>query len=174
MPRRFLQLIISLLFFLLLISVFSACSGGTDSYPFTNTRPSSTPVSTPPPSKVGEQVEVGTTWLITVTNVSPSSGDDSYTPAEGKQLLIIAISEQNKSSQAASVNGAADWSLRDSAGTSFQVVKTSYGEMPVGGVPAGETSGGELVYEVPVSTHHFTLTFASTSGGGQNIWDISL
>jgi hypothetical protein len=72
------------------------------------------------------------------------------------------------------VNGAADWSLQDSAGTTFEVVKTAYGEMPVDQVEAGATSGGELVYEVPTDTHHFTLTFAPTSGDGQNIWDISV
>jgi hypothetical protein len=174
MSRRFLQLITSL-FLLLLISVFSACaSGGSASPPVTGTQPHSTPVGTQSHAKVGEQVAVGTTWLITITNVSESSGDSSYTPPEGKQLLIFAISEQNRSSQAVSVNGAADWSLRDSAGTSFQVVNTAYGEMPVDSVVAGDTSSGELVYEVPVSTHQFILTFAPTVGGGQNIWDISV
>ena len=64
------------------------------------------------------------------------------------------------------------WGLRDSAGTSFQVVNTAYGEMPVDCVEAGATSGGELVYKVPVSTHQFILTFAPTTGGGQNVWDI--
>jgi len=174
MPRRFLQLITSLCL-LLLISVFSACvGGGSASPPVAGTQPDSTPVGTQSHAKVGEQVAVGTTWLITITNVAPSSGDSSYTPPVGKQLLIFAISKHNQSSQAVSENGAADWSLRDSTGTPFQVVKTAYGEMPVDSVEAGATSGGELVYEVPVSTHQFTLTFAPTSGGGQNIWDISV
>ena len=123
---------------------------------------------------MSERVAVGTTWLITVTKVSLSSGDNSYTPPEGKQLLVLSISEQNRSGQEAGVNGAADWKLQDGAGTSFQVVNTAYGEMPVDRVEAGGTSSGELVYEVPTSTHQFTLTFAPTAGDGQNVWDISV
>jgi len=174
MPRRFLPLITAL-FLLLLIFAFSACSsGGSASPPVTGTQPQSTPTCTQAHSKVGEQVTVGTTWLITVTSATPSSGDSSYTPPAGKQLLILAISEKNGGSQAASVKGAADWSLRDSAGASFQVVKTAYGEMPVESVAAGETANGELVYEVPIGTHQFILTFAPTSGDGQNTWAISV
>jgi Domain of unknown function (DUF4352) len=164
----------------LLSSVFAACSGNPDSSPVTNnstpvsTQAQSTPVSTPPPSKVSEQVAVGTTWLITLTKVSLSSGDNSYTPPEGKQLLVLSISEQNRSGQEASVNGAADWKLQDSTGASFKVVKTAYGEMPVDQVEAGGVSSGELVYEIPTSGHHFTLTFAPMSGDGHNVWDVTV
>jgi hypothetical protein len=170
MNRRFLQLIT--LSLLLLVFMISACSSGSASSPVVDTRLSSTP--TPEPLfKVDEPVAVGTTWVITVTHVSLSSGDSSYTPPKGKQLFLIAISEQNRSSQVASVNGAVNWSLQDSTGTSFQVVHSAYGEMPVENVEAGATSTGELVYEVPTSVGHLTLTFAPASGDGPKIWDIS-
>ena len=170
MNRRFLQLITFLS--LLLVFMISACSSGSASSPLVDTRSSSTPT---PEShfKVGEPVAVGATWVITVTNVSLSSGDSSYTPPQGKQLFLIAISQQNRSSQVASVSGAVDWSLQDSTGTSFQVIHSAYGEMPVENVEAGATSTGELVYEVPTSVGHLTLTFAPASGGDPKIWDLS-
>lgn len=179
MPRRFFLSITLIL--LLLVFVISACSDGPVSPPVTETQPLSTPTSalssaTPtsePHFRVGEQVAVGTTWVVTLSNVTPSSGDSSYTPPAGKQLLIFAISQQNRSSQAASVNGAADWSLRQSTGASFQAIKTDYGEMPIDNVEPGASSNGELVYEVPVSVHHFLLTFTPTSGEDLRIWDIS-
>lgn len=169
MKHRFLQ--VSPLLLLLLVFLFSACSNGSVSSPVVDTR-SSTP--TPEPhSKVGDQVAVGTTWVITVTGVTLSSGDSSYTPPEGKQLFIIGISEQNRSSQVASVNGAAGWSLQDNTGTAFQLVHSAYGEMPVENVEAGNTSTGDLIYEVPNSARQITLTFTPTSEGGPKIWDIS-
>ncbi len=162
-----------------------ACASDPAIAPVDNTQASSTvtsasetPTPTPTPEphyKVGEQVTVGTTWVITITNVSVSSGDSSYTPAEGKQLLLFAITEKNQSNQSASVKGAADWDLRDSNGNGYKVVKTAYGEMPVDNVAVGENATGELVYEVPDDVHTFVLTFGSTSGGGGlKIWDISL
>jgi hypothetical protein len=122
--------------------------------------------------KVGEPLPVGATWVITLNSATISSGDSSYSPPAGKQLLIFDLSQRNRSSQAALTNGAADWGLRASGGSTFAVVKTDYGELPVESVQAGETSRGELVYEVPDSLHHFTLLFAS--GGSQAAWDISV
>lgn len=122
---------------------------------------------------MGDHVSVGTTWVITINTVTPSSGDSSYTPPSGKHLLIFDISQQNRTSQTMTTGGAADWSLSDSTGTVFQVVKTAYGELPVESVEAEATSRGELVYEVPVSVDHLTLKFAPLSGGDQAVWDIS-
>jgi hypothetical protein len=133
--------------------------------------PSVTPTPHMAQGKVGEPLPVGATWVITLNSATISSGDSSYTPAAGKVLLIFSLSQRNRSSQQAQTNGAADWSLRAN-GNTFAVVKTAYGELPVGSVQPAETSEGDLVYEVPESIHRFTLTFMQ--GDNQATWDIAV
>jgi hypothetical protein len=162
----------------LLVVVLAGCgttvAGGTTEATATEAPAPPTPTATPIPHyKVGDQVMVGTTWLITIHGVTVSSGDSSYMPPAGKVLLIFDIGLMNRTSQAAPAGGAADWSLRDDSGTLYKAVSTAYGEPPSGSVEAGEESRGDLVVEVPNSVHQFLLMYAPAAGGDLAIWDIT-
>lgn len=147
--------------------------GTTVRSPATNTVPPATP--TPVPHfTIGDQVQIGDTWTVTVTDATISSGDSISTPQPGNKYLILDVTQQNRSSQAASIHGAVDWVLNDSMGRPYLLTATDYGEPPNGDVQAGDAQEGQLVYEVPTLEHTFTLAFAPGGGSVQAIWDIQV
>lgn len=133
------------------------------------------PTATPRPHyTVGEQVPVGASWLVTLTSVTPSSGDSAYQPQTGNNYLVLEVTQQNRASQPLAVNSQTEWVLHDSAGHSYALVTTDYGEPPTGTIAAGDAQQGQLVYEVPSSEHQFTLTFTPSGGSEQATWDIQV
>lgn len=141
----------------------------------TQATPVPSPTATPRPHyTVGEQVPVGASWLVTLTGVTPSSGDSAYQPQAGNDYLVLEVTQQNRSSQALAVHSQMEWVLHDSAGHSYTLVATDYGEPPSGTIDAGDAQQGQLVYEVPSSEHQFTLTFAPAGGSEQATWDIQV
>jgi hypothetical protein len=177
LPGSALLLVVPLLF----TACASSGSGNTPGQPTATivaqatSTPTLPPMPTPRPHyKVGDQVQIGDSWLVTITNATTSSGDSAYLPKEEDSYLVIDVTQQNQSSQALSVNSQAEWVLRDSMGQSYALVKTDYGEPPNGTIEAGASQQGQLVYEVPSSEHQFTLTFAPTGSSEQAIWDIQV
>lgn len=133
------------------------------------------PTPTPRPHyNVGDQAQVGTSWLVTITSAVISSGDSVYQPQEGDRYLVVNVTQQNQSSQALTVNSQTEWLLRDGTGQSYALVMTDYGEPPNGTIDAGASQQGQLVYEVPSLESQLTLTFAPTGGSEQAIWDIQV
>jgi hypothetical protein len=173
------------LLLLVVLMLLTACtSSGSSNTPGQSTatvvvQATSTPAPPPTPTprphyKVGDQAQVGNSWLVTITSAVISSGDSAYQPQEGNRYLVIDVTQQNQSSQALSVNSQTEWVLRDGTGQSYALVMTDYGEPPNGTIDAGASQQGQLVYEVPSSEGQFTLTFASTGGSEQAIWDIQV
>lgn len=133
------------------------------------------PTATPKPHyKVGEPVPVGASWLVTLTSVTPSSGDSAYQPQAGNDYLVLEVTQQNQSSQPLSVNSQTEWVLHDSAGHAYTLVTTDYGEPPSGTIAAGDAQQGQLVYEVRSLEHQFTVTFTLSGGSEQATWDIQV
>jgi hypothetical protein len=172
------RLYVCLLFLFAFVSGLVACSSPADGQAGSTPAPRATPAtssstaSNTPIYKVGAQVPVGS-WMITIQAYS-STGDTNYTPKAGYSLLVFTISQQNRGSQPATANGAADWSLQDSSRTTFALVTQSgYGTFASQSVEAGQTATGTLVYEVPTNTQHFLLTFNSVTDGTQASWDVS-
>jgi Domain of unknown function (DUF4352) len=173
-PRLYVCLLFLFAFVFGLVACSSPAGGQAGSTPAPTARlsPSGSTASTTPIYKVGAQVPVGS-WMITIQTYS-STGDTSYTPPAGSRLLVFTISQQNRGSQPATANGAADWSLQDNSGTTFALVTQSgYGTFATQSVEAGQTATGTLVYEVPTTTQHVLLTFNSATDGSQANWDVS-
>ncbi|HLV98776.1 MAG TPA: DUF4352 domain-containing protein [Ktedonobacterales bacterium] len=133
--------------------------------------PSVTPL---PHFKVGEQVKVGDTWIVTVTGVTTTDGDFLSRPADGTTYLVIAVSLTNISSQEQTVSSFLQFSLKDQTGQQYGEAIVDFAKAPDGKVEAADLIRGNIVYQVPTALHQFTFAFqADITRPGQTLWDIS-
>lgn len=150
----------------------SANSGSTT----TNTAPA--PTSAPVQHfKVGQSVNVGSTWTINVEKATTSTGNDIDKPQKsGDVFLILTISMKNISSQEQNVSSALQYTLQDTDGQKYdETIYTDAGATLDGKVEAGSPLKGTITYEVPSSTKKYTLSFQNDiTSTGQTIWDISV
>ncbi len=125
--------------------------------------------------KVGDQVKVGDTWIVTVNSATTSAGDSVFQPGAGNTYLLLDVSLKNVSHQAQDVSSLAQFTLRDSTGQSYTEALTDLGNPPDGTVAAGAPLRGKFVYEVPKSQKVFTFSFqADITSTGATTWDITL
>jgi hypothetical protein len=125
--------------------------------------------------KVGDQVKVGDTWIVTVNSVKTNQGNDIVQPKSGNTFLIIDITLKNVSSQEQTVSSLLQFTLQDSTGQKYDEAITGVGTTPDGKVAANSQLRGQLGYEVPKAQHQFTLAFeADITSQGQTIWDLSV
>lgn len=125
--------------------------------------------------KVGDQVKVGTTWLITVNSAKTNTGDDFSQPKQGNIYVVVDVTMKNLSSQEQDVSSLGQFTFKDATGQQYNETITDIGQAPDGKVAAGDLLRGQLVYEVPTAQHQFTLAFANDIlSSGQTIWDISI
>jgi flagellar basal body-associated protein FliL len=143
-----------------------------------NNTPASTPTTAPSSQhfKVGDQVKVGDTWIVTVNSATTSKGSDISTPKSGNIYLVLDVTLKNVSNQEQNVSSIAQFTLEDSTGQKYDETYTDFAKpAPDGKVEAGSPIRGQFVYEVPLSEHHFTFAFeAEIASGGQTIWDITV
>jgi hypothetical protein len=131
-------------------------------------------VTSLPRFKVGEQVKVGSTWVVTVTGVTTSDGDFISRPADGTTYLVIAVSLRNISSQEQAVSSFLQFSLKDQTGQQYSEAIVDFARAPNGKVEAADLIRGNMVYQVPTSLHRFTFAFqADITRPGQTLWDIA-
>jgi len=137
----------------------------------TVTAPASTPVTH---FKVGQQVKVGDTWVITVNSVKTANQglNEFDTPKAGNIFLVIDVIQKNISSQQQTANATFDWTLRDSTGQSYDQALASNG--PDGNVETNAQVRGKFYYEVPKAEKAFTLAFSPGLGDNQVIWDLAV
>jgi Domain of unknown function (DUF4352) len=132
--------------------------------------PSVTPL---PHFKVGDQVKVGSTWLVTVNGVTTSNGDFISRPADGTTYLVIDVSLRNISSQEQTVSSLFQFSLKDPTGQQYTESFVDFAHAPDGKVEPADLLRGNFVYQVPASIHQFTFAFqADITRPGQTLWDI--
>jgi hypothetical protein len=133
--------------------------------------PSVTPL---PRFKVGDQVKVGDTWIVTVNAVTTSDGDFLSRPADGATYLVIDVSLRNISSREQSVSSFLQFSLKDPTGQQYTEAIVDFAHAPDGKVEAADLLRGNIVYQVPTAVHQFTFAFqADLTAPGQTLWDIS-
>jgi hypothetical protein len=133
--------------------------------------PSVTPL---PRFKVGDQVKVGDTWIVTVNGVTTSDGDVFSRPAEGATYLVIDVTLKNISAQEQGVSSFLQFSLKDQTGQQYNEAIVDFAHAPDGKVEAADVLRGKLVYQVPTSLHQFTFAFqADITRPGQTLWDIA-
>ncbi len=173
------RLIVSIAVMVMAAVLILACGDSGDSSANTGTTTNSNTPSTSGSGskhfKVGEQVKVGDTWIVTVNSVKTSQGNSFEKPKSGNVFLIIDISLKNISSKEQELSSLLQFTLQDSTGQKYDETITGSGTSPDGKVEAGSPIRGQLGYEVPKATHKFTLAFeADITSEGQTIWDLSV
>ena len=124
--------------------------------------------------KVGDIVNIGSTWQVTVNSAQISAGDDISKPKDGNEFITIDVSLKNTSNAEQTASSLGQWVFRDASGKQYNLTFTTQAA-PDGKVEPGSPLRGVLTYEVPTSTKSFTLAFeASIVDSGQTIWDISV
>lgn len=161
---------------LLAVSGAIIACGGADNSGATTSGGSSSTASGATHFKVGDQVKVGSTWVVTVNSAALHGATDIDQPQAGNTYLILDITFKNVSSQEQDLSSIAQLSLKDATGQTYNETVTSFQTgTPDGKVEVGGLLRGQVVYEVPQSQHTFTLAFqASIVSSGQTIWDITV
>ncbi len=169
-------------FILTLAIVFALSACGGTMYTATPATPTETATQSPSPTtapqehfKVGDVVTDMKTWEITVLKVATSKGSEYDQPKAGNHFLVITVKLKNISQEEQHVSSDLQFTLRDTEGYQYtESYLDSAKPSPGGKVEAGGLVSGDLVYDVPVSMHQFTLSFESNIfQSGQAIWDIS-
>ena len=123
--------------------------------------------------KVGDQVKVGDTFVVTVNSFKTSSGDEFDKPKSGNTFVVVDVSIKNVSSQEQDLSSLLQFTLKDSTGQKYTETFISGATPPDGKLAAGDIVKGQIPYEVSASQHDFTLAFeADITSGGQTIWDL--
>ena len=156
-------------------TVMLACGGDTAANSGSTTNGSSSASSSSKHFKVGDEVKVGTTYVVTVNSVKTSQGDDVFQPKSGNTFLIVDVTLKNVSNQEQNVSSLLMFTLKDATGQTYNETIVDNTTPPDGKLEAGDVLRGQLPYEVPQSQHNFTLAFqADITSGGQTIWDLSV
>lgn len=125
--------------------------------------------------KVGDQVNVGNTYTVTVNSIKTSAGDDISQPNAGNTFVVVDVSLKNTSSKEQDVSSLLDFTFKDSTGQKYDETILNGATPPDGKLEAGDVLRGQLAYEVPTSMHSFTLAFqADITSSGETIWDLSV
>lgn len=103
--------------------------------------------------KVGDQVNVGNTWVVTVNSVKTSQGDEFTQPKAGNTYVVVDVTLKNTSSQEQNVSSLLSFSLKDSTGQKYDETIITGATPPDGKVAAGDVLRGQIPYEVPSSMH---------------------
>lgn len=153
----------------------SANTGTTTTSTSSSTNSTSTQSNAPQRFKVGDQVKVGSTYVVTVNSFTTNQGDDVFKPKDGNTFVIADVTIKNVSSQEQNVSSVLNFDFKDSTGQKYDETVVSGATPPDGKVAAGDQVRGQLAYEVPASQHNFTLSFqADLLSSGQTMWNLSV
>jgi hypothetical protein len=134
-----------------------------------------TTVTTTGNAKVGQTVQAGANYAVTVNSVQTSMGDSVFHPKAGNIYLVIDVTVKNTSSSPQVVSSLVNFELQDSTGQKYTEAFTDIGTPPdETALQPGKLIRGQLIYEVPTSMHQFTMSFNDLLGNGsQASWDIT-
>ncbi len=154
-----------------------ATGGSTSTVGNTPTTSSNTPTSgtSTNNAKVGQTVQAGANYAVTVNSVKTNTGDSVFSPKAGNIYLVIDVTVKNTSSSPQDVSSFINFELQDSTGQKYDQTFTDIGTPPdQTGLQPGGLIRGQLVYEVPASMHQFTFSFLDFLGNGVlATWDIT-
>lgn len=124
--------------------------------------------------KVGDAVNVGNTYQVTVNSFKTNGGDDVFQPKSGDEYVIVDVTIKNISSQEQDVSSELNFNFNDATGQKYSETIVDNATPPDGKVEAGALLRGQLAYEVPTSQHQFNLAFQSDAfSSGETLWDLS-
>lgn len=157
-------------------AVIMACGSTTDNSGSTTTGTSATSTPAAKHFKVGQQVKVGSTWVVTVNSVTRHGATDMDQPKAGDTYLVVDATFKNISSAEQNLSTLLQVTLKDATGQSYDETITTFANQPPDGkIAAGSVSRGQMVYETPTTQKSYTLAFESDiMSSGQVVWDISI
>ena len=164
----------------LIISVLVACGAASNTASSVETSKTGTQASTPTTAsapktfKIGQTVNVGGIWDITVNSAKTNPGTQYSTPTKGT-FFLVDVTVKNISGQAQPISSIIDFKLQDASGIAYteSYVDSSIPNPPDGTVQAGALSRGTFSYDVPTKTT-FTLSFTpSITSTDATIWNLS-
>jgi hypothetical protein len=152
-------------------------SGSTPAAGDTPTSSGVTPTSqtTTNNAKVGQTVQAGPNYSVTVNSVKTNTGDSVFSPKAGNIYIVIDVTVKNTSSSSQNVSSFINFELQDSTGQKYDQTFTDIGTPPdQTGLQPGKLIRGQLVYEVPTSIHQFTFSYVDLLGNGVLAsWDLT-
>lgn len=141
--------------------------------PVSGTTPTS--VTSTSDAKVGQVVQAGPNYAVTVNSVKTSTGDDFSQPKTGNIYIVIDVTVKNTSSSLQDVSSFINFELQDTTGQKYDTAFTDIGTPPdQTGLQPGKLIRGQLVYEVPSSLHQFTFSYLDfLANGTLATWDLT-
>ena len=128
--------------------------------------------------KIGDVVQVGANWDVTLDGVKTSMGSGYVTPTTGMKFLIVSLSMKNLSAETQTVSSIVQFTLRGDDGTKYEVtVYPDAGSIIDGSVDAGQPAKGIIVYNIPTTTKTFHLKFESNpfeASPSSATWNLSV
>jgi uncharacterized protein DUF4352 len=125
--------------------------------------------------KVGDQVKVGDTLIVTINSFKTSKGDEFDKPKSGNTFVIVDLTIKNVSNEEQDISTDLQCTLKDSTGQKYDETILSNATDPGGKLAAGDIVKGQIPYEVSASQHDFTFAFeADIISSGQTVWDLHL
>ena len=123
--------------------------------------------------KVGDQVKVGDTFIVTVNSFKTNPGDDIFKPKSGNQFVVVDVTLKNVGSKEQDISSLLQFTLKDATGQKYDETIISNVTPPDGKLAAGDIIKGQIAYEVAASQHDFTVAFeADIISSGQTVWDL--
>jgi hypothetical protein len=123
--------------------------------------------------KVGDQVKVGDTFIVTVNSFKTNPGDDIFKPKSGNKFVVVDVTLKNVGSSEQNISSLLQFTLKDATGQKYDETIISNVTPPDGKLAAGDIIKGQIAYEVAASQHDFTFAFeADIISSGQTIWDL--
>lgn len=123
--------------------------------------------------KVGDQVKVGDTFIVTVNSFKTNPGDDIFKPKTGNKFVVVDVSLKNVGSDEQDISSLLQFTLKDATGQKYNETIISNVTPPDGKLAAGDIIKGQIAYEVAASQHDFTFAFeADIISSGQTVWDL--
>ena len=129
----------------------SSSSGTFTGSPVTNTQGKQYPV--------GQSVQIDGLCLAELLSARTNPGDTYFFPKAGDIFLVLEVSVKNLSTTQLVVSSLLLFVLQDAAGTKYSETITDFSKPPDTQLNADASTGGNMVYEVPTSSHQFTLTY---------------
>jgi hypothetical protein len=139
--------------------------------------PSTSAPTTSSTFKIGQVVNVGNTWQITVLSAKTDKGAQFTQPqTAGDVFMIVTVQIKNISSQEQTMSSLLQWNIQDTSGQKYNIgIDTNAGASLDGKVEAGMPLKGTLTYEVPANVKSYVLSFQQDLiSSGQTIWDITV
>ena len=109
---------------------------------------------------VGQPLQAGPNWVMTVTSVHTSPTSD-FPPRAGDTYLEVSLTLKNVSPNTQFVSSIIEFTLADSSGKQYsESVNDTYTRQAVDGhLSLNQALNGQVAYEVPQAQHRFVLTF---------------